>query len=133
MGRDVHSLAVLFIMPVAFILIMSLAMRDLFDTHGANQIKILVVNQDKGAPSIAYIKTLENLKTFSFHHMADGTGNIAMGAPNLTDDVWLYGGSLRAIKESLIKGRNGVMPAHKEFLGEAKIHILTAYVYSLSQ
>ena len=65
-------------------------------------------------------------------HMADGTGNIAMGAPNLTDDVWLYGGSLRAIKESLIKGRNGVMPAHKEFLGEAKIHILTAYVYSLS-
>ena len=65
-------------------------------------------------------------------HMADGTGNIAMGAPNLTDDVWLYGGSLRAIKETLIKGRNGVMPAHKEFLGEAKIHILTAYVYSLS-
>ena len=64
--------------------------------------------------------------------MADGTGNIAMGAPNLTDDVWLYGGSLRAIKETLIKGRNGVMPAHKEFLGEAKIHILTAYVYSLS-
>jgi len=66
-------------------------------------------------------------------HMADGTGNIAMGAPNLTDDVWLYGGSLRAIKETLIKGRNGVMPAHKEFLGEAKIHILTAYVYSLSK
>ena len=65
-------------------------------------------------------------------HMADGTGNIAMGAANLTDNVWLYGGSLRAIKESLIKGRNGVMPAHKEFLGEAKIHILTAYVYSLS-
>ena len=65
-------------------------------------------------------------------HMADGTGNIAMGAPNLTDDVSLYGGSLRAIKETLIKGRNGVMPAHKEFLGEAKIHILTAYVYSLS-
>ena len=74
MGRDVHSLAVLFIMPVAFILIMSLAMRDLFDTHGVNQIKILVVNQDKSDPSRAFIKTLENLKTFSFHHMADGTG-----------------------------------------------------------
>lgn len=74
MGRDVHSLLVLFIMPVAFILIMSLAMRDLFDTHGANQIKILVVNQDKSDPSIAFIKTLKNLKTFSFHHMADGTG-----------------------------------------------------------
>ena len=74
MGRDVHSLLVLFIMPVAFILIMSLAMRDLFDTHGVNQIKILVVNQDKSDPSIAFIKTLENLKTFSFHQMADGTG-----------------------------------------------------------
>jgi len=74
MGRDVHSLVVLFIMPVAFILIMSLAMRDLFDTHGANQIKILVVNQDKSDPSRAFIKTLENLKTFSFHQMADGTG-----------------------------------------------------------
>ena len=74
MGRDGHSLVVLFIMPVAFILIMSLAMRDLFDTHGANQIKILVVNQDKSDPSRAFIKTLENLKTFSFHQMADGTG-----------------------------------------------------------
>ncbi len=74
MGRDVHSLLVLFIMPVAFILIMSLAMRDLFDTHGVNQIKILVVNQDKSDSSQAFIKTLENLRTFSFHHMADGTG-----------------------------------------------------------
>ena len=74
MGRDVHSLMVLFIMPVAFILIMSLAMRDLFDTHGVNQIKILVVNQDNSDPSRAFIKTLENLRTFSFHHMADSTG-----------------------------------------------------------
>ena len=74
MGRDVHSLAVLFIMPVAFILIMSLAMRDLFETQAVNQIKILVVNQDKSDPSRAFIKTLENLGTFSFHHMADGTG-----------------------------------------------------------
>lgn len=74
MGRDVHSLAVLFIMPVAFILIMSLAMRDLFETQAVNQIKILVVNQDKSDPSRAFIKTLENLGTFSFHHMADDTG-----------------------------------------------------------
>ncbi len=65
-------------------------------------------------------------------HMADGTGNTAMGAPNLTNNIWLYGGSPRAIKESIAKGRNGVMPAHAEFLGEAKVHILTAYVYSLS-
>ena len=65
--------------------------------------------------------------------MPDGTGNQAVGAPNLTDNIWLYGGSPRAIKESISKGRAGVMPAHAEFLGEAKSHILAAYVYSLSQ
>jgi len=65
-------------------------------------------------------------------HMPDGTGNQALGAPNLTNNIWLYGGSPRAIKETLAKGRNGRMPAHGEFLGSAKVHILAAYVYSLS-
>ena len=65
-------------------------------------------------------------------HGADGTGNPAMGAPDLTNNIWLYGGSPRAIKASIAKGRQGVMPAHAEFLGEAKVHILSAYVYSLS-
>ena len=66
-------------------------------------------------------------------HGADGKGNKLLGAPNLTDDTWLYGGSPRAIKESIAKGRNGRMPAHSEFLGKAKSHVLAAYVYSLSQ
>ena len=66
-------------------------------------------------------------------HGATGTGNTAIGAPNLTDGVWLYGGSLTRISQSIAQGRNGQMPAHGEFLGEAKIHLLTAYVYSLSQ
>ena len=66
-------------------------------------------------------------------HMPDGSGNQALGAPNLTDNVWLYGGSERSIKESIAKGRQGNMPAHGEFLGKAKSHILAAYVYSLSQ
>jgi cytochrome c oxidase cbb3-type subunit 3 len=65
-------------------------------------------------------------------HMPDGTGNQALGAPNLTNNTWLYGGSPRAIKETIAKGRNGKMPAHSEFLGKAKSHILSAYVYSLS-
>jgi len=65
-------------------------------------------------------------------HMQDGTGNVAMGAPNLTNNVWLYGGSPKAIKHSIAKGRNGIMPAHAEFLGEAKVHVLSAYIYSLS-
>ncbi|MBU1395548.1 MAG: cytochrome-c oxidase, cbb3-type subunit III [Gammaproteobacteria bacterium] len=71
-------------------------------------------------------------------HMPDGTGMQAMGAPNLTDKVWLYGGSEAAIIESIAKGRNGVMPGIDQTLGttsnkEAKLHLLTAYVYGLSQ
>ena len=55
-----------------------------------------------------------------------------LGAPNLTDKVWLYGGSEPDIIETITKGRNGLMPAHKDFLGEAKLHLLAAYVWSLS-
>ena len=65
-------------------------------------------------------------------HMADGTGSQAVGAPNLTDNVWLYGGTAKTIKASIANGRAGRMPAHSEFLGEAKVHILAAYIYSLS-
>ena len=65
-------------------------------------------------------------------HGPDGKGNPMLGAANLTDDIWLYGGSQKKITESIVKGRNGVMPAHKAFLGEAKAHILAAYIYSLS-
>lgn len=66
-------------------------------------------------------------------HMPDGTGNPALGAPNLTDGAWLYGGTRHSIRESIAKGRNGVMPPHGDFLGEAKVHLLASYVYGLSQ
>ncbi len=65
-------------------------------------------------------------------HGADGTGNTALGAPNLTDDIWLYGASPGAIRQTIIEGRNGRMPPHREFLGEDKVHLLTTYIYSLS-
>lgn len=65
-------------------------------------------------------------------HGPDGKGNQALGAPNLTDNIWLYGGSKRAVTETLTYGRNGVMPAFKDTLGEDKIHVVAAYVYSLS-
>jgi cytochrome c oxidase cbb3-type subunit 3 len=64
----------------------------------------------------------------------------ALGAPDLTDNVWLFGNSLEAIAEGIEKGRNSGpgslenrMPAWKEFLGEDKIHLLAAYVYSLGK
>lgn len=65
-------------------------------------------------------------------HGMDGKGNQALGAPNLTDGVWLYGGSTMAVTETLTYGRAGVMPSFKDRLGEDKIHVVAAYVYSLS-
>ena len=64
-------------------------------------------------------------------HGAEAKGNPAMGAPNLTDAVLLYGSSEETIAEGIRNGRNNMMPAQKERLGEAKIHLLAAYVYSL--
>lgn len=66
-------------------------------------------------------------------HGADGKGNQLLGAPNLTDDIWLYGGEPHEIRQTVRLGRNGVMPAQAELLKEERIHLLAAYVYSLSQ
>jgi len=65
-------------------------------------------------------------------HGPDGKGNIFIGAPNLTDNIWLHGGTKGRIRDVIANGRNGRMPAHNEFLGADKSHLLAAYVYSLS-
>lgn len=66
-------------------------------------------------------------------HGADGKGSPQIGAPNLTDDTWLWGGSEKAVFETITRGRTNVMPPHKELLDAGKIHLLTAYVYGLSR
>ena len=65
-------------------------------------------------------------------HSAGGTGNQTLGAPNLSDKVWLFGGSAETIMETIRKGRNATMPAFEDFLGDAKVHVLAAYIWSLS-
>ncbi|MBC7502558.1 MAG: cytochrome-c oxidase, cbb3-type subunit III [Herminiimonas sp.] len=65
-------------------------------------------------------------------HGADAKGNQALGSPNLTDKIWLHGGGIAAVMETVRKGRTNVMPAFKDFLGDAKVHVLAAYVWSLS-
>ena len=65
-------------------------------------------------------------------HGADGSGNSTLGGSDLTDGVWLYGGSEEAVRKSIAEGRQGRMPAHGDFLGEARVHVLAAWVYSLS-
>lgn len=65
-------------------------------------------------------------------HGPDGKGNHLLGAPNLTDDIWLYGSSMLQVQHTIRAGRNGNMPAQAH-LGDDKLHMLAAYVYSLSQ
>ncbi len=64
-------------------------------------------------------------------HGPDGKGNTAIGSKNLTNDIWLYGGSDATLRKTVTEGRQGKMPAH-QWLGEDKIRLLAAYVYSLS-
>lgn len=65
-------------------------------------------------------------------HGAGGKGNTALGAPNLTDSIWLYGGSMAEVEETIRNGRNGNMPAWRARLGDNDARVLAAYVYSLS-
>lgn len=64
-------------------------------------------------------------------HNADGKGKLDRGAPNLTDGIWLYGGSKTAILDSIRTGRGGVMPAWTGRLDPTTIKALTVYVHSL--
>ena len=63
-------------------------------------------------------------------HMDDGTGDRSQGAPNLTDAIWLYGGSREAITESIFYARFGVMPNWNARLSEDEIRAVAFYVHS---
>ena len=65
-------------------------------------------------------------------HQADGSGNQALGAPRLNDDIWLYGGEPETIRKTLTEGRNGNMPTFGSSLSEDKRRLIAAYVLSLS-
>ena len=65
-------------------------------------------------------------------HGIDGKGNPLLGSPNLTDDIWLYGGDEATITETVTKGRNGQMPAFGDRLGEQRVKLLAAYATKLA-
>ena len=64
-------------------------------------------------------------------HGPEGTGNQALGAPNLADELWLYGGDKETIVETITNSRAGMMPAWEERLDPATIKELAIYVHSL--
>lgn len=64
-------------------------------------------------------------------HGQDGTGDRTQGAPNLTDAIWLYGGSYEALTETVTNSRYGVMPPWEDRLSEAEIRAVATYVHGL--
>ncbi len=103
----------------------------------------------EGVRNVAhYVRSLSGLTTDSLRvaygrelyqqtcvacHGAEGKGNPALGAPNLADKTWLHGSDLAAVMQTIAQGRTNQMPAHNTLLDEARIHLLTAYVLSLSK
>jgi len=65
-------------------------------------------------------------------HGGDGKGNQALGAPNLTDDIWLHGWGENAIVSMVTNGKVNQMPAQAGKLTEAQLHVLASYVWGLS-
>ena len=102
------------------------------DAQGAKEVANYVLALG-GKPHDAALATAgkEKFAACAGCHGEDGKGNKAAGFPNLTDDAWQYGGSEAAIIETIVKGRKGGMPAQLEALGEAKVHLLSAYVWGL--
>lgn len=108
---------------------------DILGDQGITEVtQHLLALNGRDADETAAAKGETHFKTYcAACHGADGKGNQALGAPNLTNGVWLYGGSEEQIAHTLRAGRNGVMPAFEGTLSEDKIHILTAYVYGLGR
>jgi len=65
-------------------------------------------------------------------HQADAKGNQLIGAPDLTQRNTLYPNTTESIRKTITEGRHGVMPAHRELLGETRSRLVAAYVWSLS-
>jgi cytochrome c oxidase cbb3-type subunit 3 len=87
---------------------------------------------DSAHDSVRAVRGKDKFVVCAACHGAQGKGNPQLGAPDLTNRLWLYGGSIGTISETISKGRQGVMPAWKGVLSDAEIHLVAAYVYSLT-
>lgn len=90
---------------------------------------ISALSEDPGVLRAAGVVYDENCAAC---HGAQGKGNVALGAPDLTDDNWSWGGSDDAIRTSLLEGRRGAMPALGGALGDEGVRQVTTYVYTLN-
>jgi len=113
-------------------------MPSFFGTIDEEQLQSLVAFvRDMHRPDHSAVEYAAGIKKFSTTcvacHGADGHGNPLLGAPNLSDDIWLHGSSSAAIRETILYGRKSQMPAFESLLGETERRLLTGYVLSLGQ
>ena len=94
---------------------------------------VLTLSGGKGDPALAEAGKTRFATICVACHGPDGKGNPAIGAPNLTDNIWLYGGTLDDIKTSVRAGRNGKMPAWEPIIGKDRARLVEAWVLAQSK
>ncbi|MBJ7549499.1 cytochrome-c oxidase, cbb3-type subunit III [Marinomonas ostreistagni] len=99
--------------------------------HNVSQYVLSLSGRESDAQAAQQGQQLYNTNCIACHG-AEAKGNHLFGAPNLTDNIWLYGGSEQQIMQTIRNGRNGQMPAWEGILGKDKAHVVAGYVYSLS-
>lgn len=111
------------------------ALGSVLGEQGVNEVASYVVSLSGGkAPADWVSGGQQRFATLCVGcHGVDAKGNSMLGAPNLTDNVWLHGGDFDTVRATVTNGRDNQMPAHKDLLGDTKVKLLAAYVLSLGE
>jgi cytochrome c oxidase cbb3-type subunit 3 len=102
--------------------------------QGVNEVAnyVLTLSGGKADPALAEAGKARFITICAACHGPEGKGNIAIGAPNLTDNIWLYGSTLDDIKASIRDGRSGKMPAWEPIIGKDRARLVGAWVLAQS-
>lgn len=110
------------------------ALGSVLGEQGVNEVASYVVSLSGGKAPADWVAAGE--QRFAMLcvgcHGVEAKGNPMLGAPNLTDNIWLHGGDFDTVRATITNGRDNQMPAHQDLLGDTKVKLLAAYVLSLS-
>jgi len=111
------------------------ALGSVLGDQGVNEVASYVVSLSGGkAPADWVAAGQQRFATLCVGcHGVDAKGNPMLGAPNLTDNIWLHGGDFDTVRATITNGRDNQMPAHQDLLGDTKVKLLAAYVLSLNE